>query len=135
MPTVDDAAHESYLKIEAGRLMASLGDATPSPPCDAQPEELDVAGDVPAVAQRVRRLVVGAGAAQVPAPAPLGALVGVAAVADDAARPERGSADVWAWSSVFAAAACLAATSGSLAAPARSTAASRSTCGSRRGPT
>jgi D-arginine dehydrogenase len=43
MPAVDDAATESYVKIDAGRLMASLGDATPSPPCDAQPEDLDIA--------------------------------------------------------------------------------------------
>jgi D-arginine dehydrogenase len=32
-----------YFKPEADRLMLSLGDATPSPPCDAQPEELDLA--------------------------------------------------------------------------------------------
>jgi D-arginine dehydrogenase len=32
-----------YFKPEAGQLMLSLGDATPSPPCDARPEELDIA--------------------------------------------------------------------------------------------
>lgn len=32
-----------YFKPEAGVLMVSLADETPSPPCDAQPEELDVA--------------------------------------------------------------------------------------------
>lgn len=32
-----------YFKPEAGQLMVSLADETPSPPCDAQPEELDVA--------------------------------------------------------------------------------------------
>jgi len=32
-----------YFKPEAGQLMVSLADQTPSPPCDAQPEELDVA--------------------------------------------------------------------------------------------
>jgi D-arginine dehydrogenase len=32
-----------YFKPEARQLMLSLGDATPSPPCDAQPEELDLA--------------------------------------------------------------------------------------------
>ena len=43
MPAVDDGATEAYVKLDAGRLMASLGDATPSPPCDAQPEDLDMA--------------------------------------------------------------------------------------------
>lgn len=43
MPMVDDGATEAYLKLDAGRLMASLGDATPSPPCDSQPEDLDIA--------------------------------------------------------------------------------------------
>ncbi|TDQ84595.1 D-arginine dehydrogenase [Dongia mobilis] len=43
LPAVDDGAAESYVKPDAGRLMASLGDATPSPPCDAQPEDLDMA--------------------------------------------------------------------------------------------
>jgi D-arginine dehydrogenase len=32
-----------YFKPEAGQLMVSLAEATPSPPCDAQPEELDLA--------------------------------------------------------------------------------------------
>ncbi len=43
MPAVDHGATEAYVKLDAGRLMASLGDATPSPPCDAQPEDLDMA--------------------------------------------------------------------------------------------
>lgn len=43
MPLVDDGATEAYVKLEAGRLMASLGDATPSPPCDSQPEDFDIA--------------------------------------------------------------------------------------------
>jgi D-arginine dehydrogenase len=43
LPAVDDGAAESYVKPDAGRLMASLGDATPSPPCDAQPDDLDMA--------------------------------------------------------------------------------------------
>lgn len=42
-PAIDDAGNDHYIKPDAGRLMASPGDATPSPPCDAQPEELDVA--------------------------------------------------------------------------------------------
>jgi D-arginine dehydrogenase len=32
-----------YFKPEAGQLMVSLADTTPSPPCDAQPEEIDLA--------------------------------------------------------------------------------------------
>jgi D-arginine dehydrogenase len=32
-----------YFKPEAGQLMVSLAEATDSPPCDAQPEELDLA--------------------------------------------------------------------------------------------
>jgi D-arginine dehydrogenase len=32
-----------YFKPDAGMLMVSLADATPSPPCDAQPDELDLA--------------------------------------------------------------------------------------------
>lgn len=51
MPLVDFAADEAYLKPEAGMLMASLGDATPCEPGDAQPEELDVA----LLADRVER--------------------------------------------------------------------------------
>lgn len=42
-PAMDEIANDHYLKPDAGRLMASPGDATPSPPCDAQPEELDLA--------------------------------------------------------------------------------------------
>lgn len=43
LPSADDAASGFYIKPEAGRLMACPGDATPSPPCDARPEEIDVA--------------------------------------------------------------------------------------------
>ena len=32
-----------YLKPDAGRLLISPADETPSPPCDAQPDEYDVA--------------------------------------------------------------------------------------------
>ncbi|HSM42992.1 MAG TPA: FAD-dependent oxidoreductase [Afifellaceae bacterium] len=32
-----------YLKPESGRLLISPADETPSPPCDAQPEEIDIA--------------------------------------------------------------------------------------------
>jgi D-arginine dehydrogenase len=42
-PMVQDAAETLYFKPDAGRLMVSPADATPTDPCDAQPEELDVA--------------------------------------------------------------------------------------------
>jgi D-arginine dehydrogenase len=42
-PMVVDAAEQYYFKPEAGKLFISPADATPSPPCDAQPDELDVA--------------------------------------------------------------------------------------------
>ena len=43
LPAIDFAGTDAYLKPEAGKLMASLGDATPIVPQDAQPEELDIA--------------------------------------------------------------------------------------------
>ena len=43
LPMVVDVEEQFYLKPEAGQLLISPADATPSPPCDAQPEELDVA--------------------------------------------------------------------------------------------
>jgi D-arginine dehydrogenase len=42
-PAVCDVDEQWYFKPEAGRILASPADETPSPPCDAQPEELDVA--------------------------------------------------------------------------------------------
>lgn len=42
-PMVCDVEVTFYFKPDAGQLMASPADETPSPPCDAQPEELDVA--------------------------------------------------------------------------------------------
>jgi len=42
-PMVVDADEEFYLKPDAGKLLISPADADPSPPCDAQPEELQVA--------------------------------------------------------------------------------------------
>ncbi|TDK48065.1 NAD(P)/FAD-dependent oxidoreductase [Antarcticimicrobium luteum] len=42
-PMVVDVAEDFYLKPDAGKLLLSPADETPSPPCDAQPEELDVA--------------------------------------------------------------------------------------------
>jgi D-arginine dehydrogenase len=42
-PTIIDISEEFYFKPEAGKLLGSPGDETPSPPCDARPEELDLA--------------------------------------------------------------------------------------------
>lgn len=42
-PTVIEVEERYYFKPDAGRLLASLADETPSPPCDAQPDEYDVA--------------------------------------------------------------------------------------------
>lgn len=43
LPAVDFAGSEAYFKPEAGRIMASFGDETPTEPQDAQPEEFDIA--------------------------------------------------------------------------------------------
>jgi D-arginine dehydrogenase len=40
---VNDISEEFYFKPEAGLVLASPTDETPSEPCDAQPEEIDVA--------------------------------------------------------------------------------------------
>ncbi len=42
-PLIADVAESFYFKPESGRLLASPADETPMPPCDVQPEELDVA--------------------------------------------------------------------------------------------
>lgn len=42
-PHLIDAEERFYFKPDAGRLLITPADETPSPPCDAQPEELDVA--------------------------------------------------------------------------------------------
>jgi len=42
-PMVVDADEEFYFKPDAGRLLLSPADETPCPPCDAQPEEIDIA--------------------------------------------------------------------------------------------
>ena len=59
-PMVIDVEEEFYFRPEAGRLLASPGDATPVPPSDVQPEELDVAVAVERVERaadlRVRRI-------------------------------------------------------------------------------
>jgi D-arginine dehydrogenase len=43
-PVVDHCGNDHYFKPDSGtRLMVSPGDATPCEPCDAQPDEMDVA--------------------------------------------------------------------------------------------
>src|SRR5690606_36975478 len=42
-PMVVDIDEQFYLKPDAGRLLISPADETPPPPCDPQPEELDIA--------------------------------------------------------------------------------------------
>jgi D-arginine dehydrogenase len=42
-PLTIDVDEEFYFKPEAGKLMGSPADETPMPPCDVQPEELDIA--------------------------------------------------------------------------------------------
>ncbi len=43
LPCVDFAGSETYIKPDAGKLMASPGDATPTFPQDVRPDEMDVA--------------------------------------------------------------------------------------------
>lgn len=60
-PLCADIDEQFYFKPEAGMLMGSLADETPSEPCDAQPEELDIAIAIDriqrAAAFDVRRIV------------------------------------------------------------------------------
>lgn len=42
-PMVLDADEGLYFKPDAGKLLLSPADETPSPPCDAQPDEMDIA--------------------------------------------------------------------------------------------
>ncbi len=42
-PAVIDADEQFYFKPDAGKLLLSPADESPTPPCDAQPDELDVA--------------------------------------------------------------------------------------------
>jgi D-arginine dehydrogenase len=45
-PEMVDVDEEFYFKPDAGQIMISPADETPSEPCDAQPEEIDVATGV-----------------------------------------------------------------------------------------
>jgi D-arginine dehydrogenase len=42
-PSMIDASEQFYFKPDAGRILASPADETPMPPCDVQPDELDIA--------------------------------------------------------------------------------------------
>ncbi|MDH3228508.1 MAG: FAD-binding oxidoreductase [Alphaproteobacteria bacterium] len=59
-PMVVDVDEAFYFKPDAGRLLLSPADETPGPPCDAQPEDLDIALAVDRVEKattlRVRRI-------------------------------------------------------------------------------
>lgn len=50
-PMLVDVDEQFYVKPDAGMLLLSPADATPCPPCDAQPEELDIAIAVDRVQQ------------------------------------------------------------------------------------
>jgi len=61
-PMVIDVDEQFYFRPDAGALLLSPGDETPTEPCDAQPEELDIAVAIDRVqtattldVQRVRR--------------------------------------------------------------------------------
>jgi D-arginine dehydrogenase len=42
-PMVVDAEEQFYFKPDAGRVLASPADEIPSPPCDARPQDLEIA--------------------------------------------------------------------------------------------
>lgn len=52
-PMVTDADGQFYFKPDAGRLLGSLAEEVPSPPVDAQPEDLDVAVAVDRIEQAI----------------------------------------------------------------------------------
>jgi D-arginine dehydrogenase len=60
-PATIDIDEQFFFKPDAGRILGSPADETPSPPCDAQPEELDVALGIDRIEKAtnltVRRLV------------------------------------------------------------------------------
>ena len=60
-PATIDIDEQFYFLPDAGRILGSPADETPSPPCDAQPEELDLARGIDRIERAtnltVRRLV------------------------------------------------------------------------------
>ncbi|MFQ5785933.1 MAG: NAD(P)/FAD-dependent oxidoreductase, partial [Alphaproteobacteria bacterium] len=59
-PLVADIDEQFYFKPEAGRILGSPADETPMPPCDVQPDELDIAVAVDRIERattfKIRRL-------------------------------------------------------------------------------
>ena len=53
-PMVMDVEEQFYFKPEAGKILASPADESPSSPCDAQPEEIDIALTVSRVEQAIK---------------------------------------------------------------------------------
>ncbi len=53
-PAVIDADERFYFKPESGRILVSPADETPSPPCDAWPDDLDIAECVERLQTAVR---------------------------------------------------------------------------------
>lgn len=53
-PTIIDISEEFYFKPEAGKLLGSPADETPSAPCDARPEEIDIAIAIDRITQAAR---------------------------------------------------------------------------------
>lgn len=53
-PVVIDVDEQFYFKPDAGKLLGSPADETPSAPCDAQPEEIDVAMAAARIEEAVR---------------------------------------------------------------------------------
>jgi D-arginine dehydrogenase len=53
-PMIIDAAEQFYLKPDAGRLLGSLSEEEVSPPCDVQPDDLDVAIAVDRIESAIR---------------------------------------------------------------------------------
>ncbi len=56
-PATIDIDEQFYFKPDAGRILGSPADETPSPPCDAQPEEIDLALGIDRI-ERATRLTV-----------------------------------------------------------------------------
>lgn len=50
-PMIIDICEQFYLKPDAGRLLLSPADETPSPPCDAWPDDMDIAMAVDRIEQ------------------------------------------------------------------------------------
>jgi len=56
-PCVIDASEQWYFRPDAGALVLSPADETPSPPCDAQPDDFDVAAAIDRIESATRLVV------------------------------------------------------------------------------